>query len=191
MVLMGLHALFVWIAVSDLSTPGIFVSTACLVDGQRAGLGPPCRPTFCGQKVGKEPAPATHVPALRYGQPAPSSSWSCAAKLTSSFARRSNTLPQVRARSCCTLRCNCQPQELAVAGVCKRGDTECGQPDSFFLKLIATSVIRYWDRCQFRHKSHRPSVPIPFGCACGMRFRLRETLPQDSVASFSSLPPFV
>jgi len=36
--------------------------SACLIFGQRAGLGPPYRPTFCCQKVGKEPAPAAHDP---------------------------------------------------------------------------------------------------------------------------------
>jgi hypothetical protein len=32
---------------------------------------------------------------------------------------------------------------------------------------------------------------FPFGCACGTRFRLRATLPKDSVASSSGLRPFV
>ena len=188
MVLMGLHALFVWIAVSDLSTPGfLFQRHAWLMERGRVSARLPTY--FLLQESRQRARPC-------YPRPCASLQAACAVKLLelcgkTYFALRSNTLPQVRARSCCTLRCSSQPQELAVAGVGTRGDTECGQPDSFFVKLIAASVIRYWARCQFRHKSHRPSVPIPFGCACGMRFRLRETLPQDSIASFSSLPPFV
>jgi len=34
----------------------------CLIGFPRAGLGPSCRPTFCCQKVGKEPAPTAPDP---------------------------------------------------------------------------------------------------------------------------------
>ena len=124
------------------------------------GSRPASRPTFWCQKVGKEHSPY-------YPRPFASLRATCAVKRLglcgkthSSFALRSNRLPQVRARCCCTLRCNSQPQALAVAGGGKRGDTKCGNQDSFFTLLIAATAISDWARSPFRHKSGRPSAPV-------------------------------
>src|SRR5690606_35636493 len=66
-----------------------FVWATCLCHGLRAGLGPPCRPTFCCQKVGKEPGPYCPRPfGFACGQPAPTTSCCYTAQLAA-FPRNS------------------------------------------------------------------------------------------------------
>ena len=86
-------------------------------------------------------------------------------------ALRSDKRPQVRARSCCTLRCSSQPQELAVAGV--GGQYQIRVRDSFCVELIAVSQGTVLTSSQFRHNSGRPAdpsrlaAPVARGSGCG------------------------
>ena len=125
----------------------------------RTGLGPPAD-LLSGVSESRQRTPPLLPPSLRLRLRA-----TCAVKLLRlcgpthcvPAALRSDTRPQVGARSCCTLRCSSQPQELAVAGVGTRGNTGCGIAS--LLNLIAASLFSIWAKGQFRHNSRRPSDP--------------------------------
>ena len=119
------------------------VLATCLLDGQKAGLGPPAD-LLSGVPESRQRTRPRLSTSLRLRLRA-----TCAAKLLGlcgpthcvPAALRSDKRPQVRARSCCTLRCSSQPQELAVAGVGTRGDTGYQQSDSFSIELIAAYAM--------------------------------------------------
>ena len=91
------------------------------------------------------------------GQPAPSSSWGCAAKLTARLWRFVQTV----AASQITKRLHSAVQPPAPRA-CRRRRGHKGQyRDSFFVFLIAATAICISARGQFRHKSCRPSDPAP------------------------------
>ena len=115
--------------------------SVCLLFGQRAGLGPPCRPTFLWKKVGKEPAPAAHDPFAAFhfamGQPAPSSSWGCTAKLTARLQRFAQTGRRKSDDDAVALcGATASPKNLPSQAWAQGAMRE---PDSFFIKLIAVS----------------------------------------------------
>ena len=164
----------------------------CLIGLQRAGLGPPCRPTFWCQKVGKEPAPATHVPPLRCGQPAPSSSWSCAAQLTACLRHSVQT--------------NGRKSEHEAAALCGAAAIPKNLPsqawaqgakdrirDSFFIKINSCyrNPDKRWMPITSRIMQAVRTRTHPCGRACGTLFRLRALEPQSANASCSDLPPCV
>ena len=93
-----------------------------------AGSRPGRRPSFLARasKEGKRTRPDCPRPYAAFhfapGKPASRHSVCCAAKLALRCARRSNTLPQVRARSIGTLRCQCPQPEQRAAGSATRVD---------------------------------------------------------------------
>ena len=111
--------------------------------GCRPASRPPflASPRIAGQrKGGKEGAPCCPRP-FRYaaGQPAPSTSWGCAAKLT---ARRRRFV-QTAAASQCTKQLHSTVQ-LPAPSTCRRRRGHKGRyrmrvQDSFFIKLIAVT----------------------------------------------------
>ena len=148
---------------------------ACLRYRQRAGVGPPCRLTFLLVQESKQRT-QPHCPRpLRCaaGQPAPSTSWGCAAKLT---ARRWRFV-QTAAASQITKQLHSAVQLPAPRGRRRRrGQKGQGRnPDSFLINLIAASALWMRASSQFRHKSSRPSVsastrvsvPGARGLGCG------------------------
>ena len=145
--------------------------------GCRPASRPPflASPRIAGQrKGGKEGAPCCPRP-FRYaaGQPAPSTSWGCAAKLT---ARRRRFV-QTAAASQCTKQLHSTVQLPAPRGWRhRRGQKgQCRMRDSFFINLIAASVLWVRASSQSLHNSRRPSVsacsslaaPAARGSGCG------------------------
>ena len=122
------------------------VLATCLLDGQKAGLGPPAD-LLSGVPESRQRARPLLPTSLRLSLRA-----TCAVKLLGlcgpthcvPAALRSDKRPQVRARSCCTLRCSSQPQELAVTGVGTRGNTGSAYQIASSLNLIAATAVNVW-----------------------------------------------
>ena len=151
-----------------------------------AGFRPGGQATFCGQKVAKEPDPAARVPfaALR-GKPAPSPSCCGAAKLTACLWHSVQT--------------RCRKSDVYASALCgadarnKRPPSQArakgqGNQNSFSIKIDSCYrlINKRWRPISLVSSQIRPAVRSRFPpCvyACGTRFRLQATLPQDSVAS--------
>ena len=133
------------------------VRTTCLICLQRAGLGPPCRPTFCSQKVGKEQAPTAHVPPA---SPAGNLRRQVLVAVRPNSLRACGTPLKQTAASQSTKLLHSAVQQPA-SRTCRRRRGHKGQyQDSFLIKLIAVIAIQISTRGQFRHKSSRPSAPV-------------------------------
>ena len=143
--------------------------------GCRGRVSPRQATYFLVQESRQRASPDAHVPPLRCGQPAPSSSCGCAAKLTARLWRFVQTV----AASQITKRLHSAVQPPAPRA-CRRRRGHKGQyRDSFFVFLIAATAICISARGQFRHKSCRPPAPVPTrlaapaarGSGCGQRCR--------------------
>ena len=127
------------------------------------------------------------------GQPAPSSSWGCAAQLTS---RQAASFRQTAASQSTKLLHSAVQQP--APRTCRHRRGHKGQyrmrvRDSFNMFLIAASLFTIWTKSQFRHKSCRPPAPVPAPVstpcvrACGMLLGLRALAPKSANALCSDL----
>ena len=123
--------------------------------GCRGRVSPRQATYFLVQESRQRASPDAHVPPLRCGQPAPSSSCGCAAKLTARLWRFVQTV----AASQCTKLLHSTVQQPAPRACRRRRGHKGRYGDSFFVFLIAASAIWISARGQLRHNSGRPPVP--------------------------------